>query len=743
MVDGKMNFTNMKKNIEKAGGLFYQYRPCKRNAETIYDIENIRHGVIYAQTPLNMNDPFDSMIGFSAEKVYAECVSMIVNLLETDDVTKSLIYVLLQYRTFGKMAELILSLKEIKAYIIQKRKVMHQTVISIENFINKNSGSLYKNAAKKFRSAFSEKNFYALMVLVGRIGNCDVTEDNISSMLKMDELLSNIHMAAEELRDTKYKEELKRFLSKVTVSCFSASGWNNQLMWSHYANSYSGICVEYDFSKLKDFTGFIYPIKYTDERPTLSMRDVGIAGLSKGKTPEIVTCDIDVTYILSYMLCKNSCWKYEKEWRIINVGEEYTPIFINLPYIKSITFGMKVDPICKKLLLEICNDKNIACYDLVISTENYSISRELIDYNLTSNDISEEIKFIQLLSNQMIKTTERMNNQVDLVTSSIANELFDEDALSSSLEEILDFLSNIYFIKKSINRVGFISGDELVNFPIPSGVVTIINLAEASIVAFSLVMDILDKSVFSLTIQGKISYKDYQKANTQIKNICELIEKINLHEWDVRFLNNSKNREDVIVHYDSLVEEENDPVFDTEELREYMDKWDGDTFVDAMNLSVDKKVLEIGVGTGRLALKVAPRCAEFIGIDISPKSIERAMINLKTNENVKLICEDFTIWNSTNMKFDIVYSSLTFMHISNKFLTIKKVYDLLNDNGIFVLSIDKSQNDYIDYGTRKVLIYPDTLENIKTYVSAVGMKIENILNTEFSYVIVLKKEKQN
>ena len=40
-------------------------------------------------------------------------------------------------------------------------------------------------------------------------------------------------------------------------------------------------------------------------------------------------------------------------------------------------------------------------------------------------------------------------------------------------------------------------------------------------------------------------------------------------------------------------------------------------------------------------------------------------------------------------------------------------------------------------------IYPDTLENIKTYVSAVGMKIENILNTEFSYVIVLKKEKQN
>ena len=28
----------------------------------------LRHDVVYAQTPLNMNDPFDSMIGFSAEE---------------------------------------------------------------------------------------------------------------------------------------------------------------------------------------------------------------------------------------------------------------------------------------------------------------------------------------------------------------------------------------------------------------------------------------------------------------------------------------------------------------------------------------------------------------------------------------------------------------------------------------------------------------------------------------------------
>lgn len=64
----------MKKQILEAGGLFYQYRGCRNNASVIYDIENIRHNVIFAQTPLNMNDPFDSFIGYSAEKIYEECI---------------------------------------------------------------------------------------------------------------------------------------------------------------------------------------------------------------------------------------------------------------------------------------------------------------------------------------------------------------------------------------------------------------------------------------------------------------------------------------------------------------------------------------------------------------------------------------------------------------------------------------------------------------------------------------------
>ena len=78
---------------------------------------------------------------------------------------------------------------------------------------------------------------------------------------------------------------------------------------------------------------------------------------------------------------------------------------------------------------------------------------------------------------------------------------------------------------------------------------------------------------------------------------------------------------DVVKHYDMLIEEENDPCKDPLPLREYMDKWDGSEFIASMHLLGKEKVLEIGVGTGRVAAKVIPCCLSFDGIEISPKTI--------------------------------------------------------------------------------------------------------------------------
>lgn len=58
----------------------------------------------------------------------------------------------------------------------------------------------------------------------------------------------------------------------------------------------------------------------------------------------------------------------------------------------------------------------------------------------------------------------------------------------------------------------------------------------------------------------------------------------------------------LIYHYDTLIDENDDPTQDLPPLREYMDQWDGEPFLSALALSPDKCVLEIGVGTGRQKL---------------------------------------------------------------------------------------------------------------------------------------------
>lgn len=195
---------------------------------------------------------------------------------------------------------------------------------------------------------------------------------------------------------------------------------------------------------------------------------------------------------------------------------------------------------------------------------------------------------------------------------------------------------------------------------------------------------------------------------------------------------------ETIDHYDRLIDENNDPFRDPKPLREYMDKWDGGRFVESMMLDKSKSVLEIGVGTGRLAVKVAPCCREFIGIDVSPKTVKRADENLLSLKNIHLICGDFMTYEFDD-SFDVIYSSLTFMHIEDKLSAVEKVSSLLGRNGIFALSLDKNRSEFIDMGIRKIKIYPDDPAQIRKFILNVGLNVIDEFETENAFIIVSKK----
>lgn len=120
----------------------------------------------------------------------------------------------------------------------------------------------------------------------------------------------------DHLKTTFYNAEKQNSLLNFTmlddlgtyVCCFSTNS-ESILMWSHYASSNTGICVEYDFNQWclhDERRSIIYPIAYSNSPINLS--DILIENPSE--------TDIDIS-VLCAALSKSEIWNYEKEWRIL------------------------------------------------------------------------------------------------------------------------------------------------------------------------------------------------------------------------------------------------------------------------------------------------------------------------------------------------------------------------------------------------------------------------------------------
>lgn len=337
-----------------------------------------------------------------------------------------------------------------------------------------------------------------------------------------------------ELRDQIYLPFIKDFLSKLTVVCFSSSGWDNQLMWAHYANSYSGICVEYDFEKMNEFIGFMYPVEYFKERPTVTLKDFGIDKLETDENGKLITSETNMSAIFSYLLAKNECWKYEAEWRIINLGEQpYTPMLINAPFTKSITMGINLDDMCKQLLWDVCQEIGIDCYQLVINPNDYHLRREKLTKESMPFDGSKELAYIKFLVDHTSLISQKLSDNSRTVVESIEKDSFETSALLNVLTTTVDFLSDAYFLKTSFNRYykhidvqehELNKGEQIATGI--SGINSFISSVQSGIAP-------IETGLTKLLLTRKISSTDYYAAKKLVANIKELVDKHYALKWFV------------------------------------------------------------------------------------------------------------------------------------------------------------------------------------------------------------------
>ena len=169
------------------------------------------------------------------------------------------------------------------------------------------------------------------------------------------ELLDNDETTAQLIR--------KAYHDCLTVACFTTSNkeddqnsdenveepYLNDLMWAHYADSHSGICIKYNLSistleKLLREEGrhvALQPIRYSSE-----------------KLKEYSEVD-SITSIDSFFL-KGDCWNYEKEFRLICYDREGKGEYTSIPIpecIEAVYFGLRCSEEHKKKIKRILSDK--------------------------------------------------------------------------------------------------------------------------------------------------------------------------------------------------------------------------------------------------------------------------------------------------------------------------------------------------------------------------------------------------
>lgn len=451
-----INFNKMKEKLHDQGYL-YQYRPCSISETTIYDLDNIRNEVLYARSPIHMNDPFDSTFAFDEMEIVDEIIDACLDYFEIEEHIKLLLSLLIKSRFLNTFPQLINNLlmikKKLKILIVSKKwnkeldyKTLYQSYSKIiVDYINKDS-----------KEKYNEMEIFGIVTLLDVLGDNEITEQNILNIKGFNEILVGSEVKLKEFRENEFKKAISNFQRKITVTCLSASGWDNHLMWSHYTNSYKGICIEYDFTKLKNDIGLIDKVVYNKNRPLIKVKDLfgGKIILRQNDDGKIVLDDnniADESYLISFLLKKQDIWNYEKEWRIVNAEEKSDTFrFIPVPFIKSITFGPKIDLICKYMLVDICKEKNIDLYELVPSTVDYSLNRILINKEELNWTLDEQLNFIKFLFKDFEIIGPQIEEQSKELKIQLDNKEYDWLLIKQLFRNCLKLLSESFFAKKII-----------------------------------------------------------------------------------------------------------------------------------------------------------------------------------------------------------------------------------------------------------------------------------------------------
>ena len=171
----------------------------------------------------------------------------------------------------------------------------------------------------------------------------------------------------EKLDDPKYRSEtlealtndmhsrIKHASKSRGVCCFS--GRNDSLpMWSHYGDSHTGFCLEFDACKL----------------PMTKARRVTY----RDHFPEVAPAEFlqeDSSEVFDRMMCRKSLdWIDEDEWRLVHdqSGQVYC---YGEDVLKAVYFGLRMDSVAKEVLASVVRGSDAKLFEMRVADRRYAV----------------------------------------------------------------------------------------------------------------------------------------------------------------------------------------------------------------------------------------------------------------------------------------------------------------------------------------------------------------------------------
>lgn len=128
--------------------------------------------------------------------------------------------------------------------------------------------------------------------------------------------------------------------------------------------------------------------------------------------------------------------------------------------------------------------------------------------------------------------------------------------------------------------------------------------------------------------------------------------------------------------------------------------WDKERFESAKDnpiigselLSIEKVVLDVACGIGRMARFIAPHVKRYVGVDFSSGMIEKARERYKDYPNVSFLHNSGTnLAELEDNTFDLAICYLAFQHMTRNVTKsyVEEVHRVLKPGGVFVTDIPK------------------------------------------------------